>query len=67
MPTVPPLSAEQAQMSQASGTAGINPVNFLVAAAQMHNEGSLSAPTDPSGPKLGAKNPRANKRIRIIR
>lgn len=39
MPTAPLLPPDQ--MAQAQGSAGINPANFLIAAADLHGQGAL--------------------------
>ena len=62
-PTVDPA---QAQMQQATG-GGLNPANFLIAAAQMHAEGSLASPKGDTTSPLPNKTPRRDKRIRIIK
>jgi hypothetical protein len=49
MPMAPNLPPDQ--MAQAQAGAGLNPVNFLIAAADMHNRGQLSAPV-PTGKAL---------------
>ena len=46
MPTAPSLSPEAQAQATASG--GLAPANFLMAAAQLHGEGKLSAPV-PAG------------------
>ena len=66
MPTAPLLPPDQ--MAQAQSSAGLNPANFLIAAADMHNSGQLSSP-DPGGqdPLQRAGRVRANKRIKLIK
>lgn len=54
---------DPAQMQQAQATGGVNPANFLIAAASMHNEGSLSAPEGPKEPLQTGKRPKAKLRI----
>lgn len=63
MPTVPALPQDaQSQMSQA-----IDPQNFLIAAADLHQQGALSSPM-PRGTPLGTGKPaRGSKRIRVIK
>ena len=47
MPTAPMLPPEE--MAKAAGASnGINPANFLIAAADMHANGQLSMPQGPS-------------------
>jgi hypothetical protein len=67
MPTAPMLPPDE--MAKAQATAGINPINFLTAAATMHNEGSLSAPTGPKTDPLAATKSKKpfQKKIRIIK
>lgn len=49
MPQAPLLPPDQ--MSAASTGAGLNPTNFLIAAADMHGAGQLSSPV-PTGRDL---------------
>lgn len=67
MPTAPTLSPEA--MAQAGAGAPTNPMNFLVAAADMHNSGSLSMPSGPSeDPLASAKSKRPfGKKIRMVK
>lgn len=68
MPQAPSLPPDQ--MAQAQSTAGLNPVNFLIAASEMHNNGSLSAPV-PKGKDLVTPSQKGNrlvqKHIRILK
>lgn len=61
MPTAPLLPPDQ--MAQAQVGAGLNPANFLIAAADMHNSGQLSAPV-PAGKALGVPAPKPTKKLR---
>lgn len=67
MPTAPTLSPEA--LAQSGAAAPTNPMNFLVAAADLHNSGSLSMPTGPHDDPLGsAKSSRpSGKKIRIVK
>ena len=68
MPMAPLLPPDQAAQQQATG--GLNPANFLIAAAEMHNNGSLSAPV-PKGKDLVTPSQKGNrlvqKHIRILK
>lgn len=59
MPTAPLLPPDQ--MAQAQASAGLNPANFLIAAADLHNSGKLSAPV-PAGKALGGPAKKPTKR-----
>jgi hypothetical protein len=48
MPQAPMLPPEEMAKAAAGGATGINPANFLIAAADMHNSGQLSMPKGPS-------------------
>ncbi len=67
MPTAPTLAPDQ--MAQAQATAGINPVNFLIATADMHSSGQLSAPVpqgkDALAPALSKKS--SGRKIRVVK
>lgn len=68
MPQVPMLPPEQMQQAQASG--GISPANFLIAAADLHAKGQLSAPQGPQGDPLkyaDSTRPKAPRRMRVIK
>jgi hypothetical protein len=67
MPTAPLLPPEE--MQKAQSTAGINPANFLIAAADMHNSGQLSAPQGPStDPLASAKSKKPfGKKLQIVK
>lgn len=67
MPTAPALPPDE--MAKAQASTGINPVNFLMAAASMHNAGQLSSPTGPStDPLSSAKSKRPfQKKLKIIK
>lgn len=64
MPQAPMLPPEAMQQQQ-NAAAGINPANFLIAAAQMHNEGSLSMPSGPKEPLQTGKRP--PRKLRILK
>lgn len=67
MPVAPMLPPEQ--MAQAQATAGINPANFLIAAADMHGAGQLSMPVPKGEDPLQSAYSRSpgKKKIRIIK
>ena len=67
MPTAPLLP--QDEMTKAQATAGIDPANFLIAAADMHGSGQLSMPTDKGKDPLAAAKSRKpfQKKLRIIK
>ena len=50
------------QMAQAAQGGGMNPVNFLIAAADMHGQGQLSAPAGLK-PNLGSAAKRPTRRL----
>jgi len=52
-------------MARAQQTAGLDPANFLIAAADMHNSGQLSAPV-PQGKDLLARS-KPGKKIRVVK
>lgn len=68
MPQAPSLPPEQ--MAAAQAGAGMNPANFLIAAAEMHGNGSLSAPV-PAGKDLVTPSQKGNrlaqKHLRILK
>lgn len=61
MPTAP-LIAQQDQVSQA-----IDPRNFLMAAADLHQSGALSSPVPAGTPLQTGKLPRGSKRIKVVK
>lgn len=66
MPQAPMLPPDQ--MAQAQTAGGLSPANFLIAAADLHAQGQLPSQMDKSqGPKIGGKNPRANKRLQVVK
>lgn len=68
MPMAPGLPPDE--MAKAQAGAGINPANFLIAAADMHNSGSLSAPV-PAGKDLVPPSQKAarkiNRHLKVLR
>lgn len=60
MPLAPLLPPDQ--MAKAQAGAGLNPANFLIAAAEMHNSGALSAPV-PSGKDLVTPSQKGNRLV----
>jgi hypothetical protein len=68
MPQAPTLSSDT-QAQQSAATSGTNPMNFLIAAADMHAQGQLRGDvpkgTDPLAPALSRKPSR--KRIQLIK
>jgi hypothetical protein len=64
MPIAPNLPPDQ--MAKAQANAGVNPVNFLIAAADMHNSGQLSAPV-PKGKDLPSTMRRNPKRLQMVK
>jgi hypothetical protein len=68
MPQAPMLPPEQ--MASAQANAGINPVNFLIAAADMHGQGQLSQklPQGQDPLKLAeTTRPKAPRRMRVVK
>ena len=65
MPTAPMLPPDE--MAKAA-TAGLDPANFLIAAADMHGQGQLSMPV-PKGkdPLAGAFSRKPSRKIRVIK
>jgi hypothetical protein len=57
-----PLSSQDDQISQA-----IDPQNFLVAAADLHQSGALSSPVPTGTPLQTGKPPRGSKRIKVVK
>lgn len=64
MPQVPALPPDQ--MAQATASAGINPANFLMAAADLHQKGQLSAPV-PQGQPLQVPSKRAPRKLKVLK
>lgn len=64
MPQVPALPPDQ--LAQAQSTAGLNPANFLIAAADLHNSGQLSAPV-PEGKSLPVTAKRSPRKLKVIK
>lgn len=64
MPQAPMLPPDQ--MAQAQATAGVNPANFLMAAAELHSQGALSAPV-PKGRDPQQFSKRAPKRLKVLK
>jgi hypothetical protein len=61
MPTAP-LIPQEDQMSSA-----VNPQNFLVAAADLHQQGALSSPVPAGTPLQTGKVPKGSKRIKVVK
>ena len=67
MPQAPMLPPD-VMAQQGAATGGVSPAQFLIAAADLHAQGALPSQNDSSvGPKLGKKNPRANKHIQVVK
>lgn len=64
MPQAPMLPPDQ--MAQAQSTAGLNPANFLMAAAEMHQQGQLSAPV-PKGRDPAQFSKRAPRKLKVLK
>lgn len=64
MPQAPLLPPDQ--MAQAQASAGLNPANFLIAAADLKNSGQLSAPV-PAGQPLAQPARRPKRRLPDIK
>jgi len=65
MPVAPLLPPDQ--MAQAQAGAGLNPANFLIAAADMHNSGALPSAPVPQGKALGGPAKRPKRRLPDIK
>lgn len=64
MPQAPMLPPDQ--MAAAQANAGLNPVNFLIAAADMQNKGQLSAPQGQDVPlQTGSK--RTKRKLQVLK
>lgn len=64
MPQAPNLPPDQ--MAAAQSNAGMNPVNFLIAAADMQKSGKLSAPV-PTGKALQQSSKKSAKNIQVVK
>jgi hypothetical protein len=64
MPQVPLLPPDQ--LAQAQATGGLSPANFLMAAADLHNSGQLSAPV-PAGKPLQTGPKRQPRKLKVIK
>jgi hypothetical protein len=53
------------QMAQAQAANGINPANFLMAAADLHNSGQLSSPVPAGKPLQTGKRP--PRKLKVIK
>jgi len=65
MPTAPMLPPDEMAKSQA--TAGINPANYLIAAADMHGQGQLSSPVPQGKDPLARAGKPPRKKLKIIK
>jgi hypothetical protein len=65
MPTAPLLPADE--MAKAQATAGVNPANFLIAAADLHSSGQLSAPSGPTNDPLARAGKQPRKRMQVVK
>jgi hypothetical protein len=52
---------------QAATNAGLDPAKFLIAAADMHNSGALSAPVPTGTDPLPARPRRPAKHLKILK
>ncbi len=64
MPQAPMLPPEE--MAKAQSGAGLNPVNFLIAASDMQKSGQLSAPV-PAGKALQTGKKPSRKPIQVLK
>lgn len=66
MPQAPTLSPEQ--MAKVGQGSAIDPQNFLLAAADLHQSGALSSPM-PTGQPLGgpAKSGKGRKTMKVVK
>jgi hypothetical protein len=62
MPMVPPVGLNAQGVPGGSAAPGISPENFLMAAADLHSRGQLSAPV-PQGKPLAAPATRPKRRL----
>jgi hypothetical protein len=55
------------EMAKAQASAGINPAQFLIAAADMHGAGQLSAPVPQGQDPLARAGKRPAKKLKVIK
>lgn len=55
------------EMAKAQASAGLNPANFLIAAADMHGAGQLSEPSGPTNDPLARAGKRPAKKLKVIK
>jgi len=65
MPAAPSMSPALPASAQAN--AGIDPANFLMAAADLHQSGALSSPVPTGVPLQTGKMPKGSKRLKVIK
>lgn len=65
MPTVPLLPPNMLQ--QQSVTGGIDPQNFLMAAADLHQQGQLSSPAGPKPQLQTGKAPGRKSKLKVLK
>ena len=65
MPQAPMLPPDE--MAKAQASAGINPAQFLIAAADMHGAGQLSAPVPAGTDPLARAGKRPAKKLKVIK
>ena len=68
MPTAPMLPPDQmpsAPVGQQMG--GVSPAHYLMAAADLHQSGSLSSPVPAGVPLQTGKMPKGAKKLRVVR
>ena len=66
MPQAPMLPPDE--MAKAQAGAGMNPVNFLIAASDMQKSGQLSAPVPAGKPlQVAAKSRGSRKPIQVVK
>jgi len=65
MPQAPMLPPDE--LAKAQTGAGIDPQNFLLAAADLHQQGDLSSPAPAGVPLQTGKRPRGSKHMRVMK
>lgn len=65
MPVAPGVPMDQT--AQTGAGAGLNPANFLIAAAEMHGAGQLSSPVPAGQPLQTGKTAGKRKHMQVVK
>jgi hypothetical protein len=65
MPTAPLLPTDD--MAKAQASAGLNPVNYLIAAADMHASGQLTQPSGPHSDPFASAGKSRRGKIQVVK